>query len=208
MSMKSALLAIACAVAGLSAGACETTRTVRVDGLVLDLSGAPVAGAEIRASRQTARGQAASGADGRFSLVVERDRSGVVLPASGVYVDPVAVSAATPDAVAFSAAPALSVSRAAEGPAVLILLPAAAVPGQAGCLSQSPSEAYALALAERLNAQRPWLSDLRDGGATQGLHQKLRADIAAAARRCGLPEARRRSADEAVDAALDPFQDG
>lgn len=197
-----------CVLASLAAvlmTGCSQTRSVTVNGVVLDLAGAPAAGAEIRAAGDRARsGVVESGPDGRFDITVERSRSGVVLPASGVYVDPVALTASTSDAMAYSAAPALSVSETADGPAVLILLPSDSVFSEAGCLSDAPREAYALALAARLEEPRPWLSDLRDSGATEGLHQQLRADIGAAARRCSLPETRWQPAYDAVDAALDP----
>jgi len=197
---------LACLAAILMTG-CSQTRSVTVSGVVLDLSGAPAAGAEIRAAGDRARsGVVASGPEGRFDITVERARSGVVLPASGVYVDPVSLTASTSHALAYSAAPALSVSETADGPAVLILLPVDSVFSEAGCLSDAPREAYALALAARLDQPRPWLSDLRDSGATEGLHQQLRADIGAAARRCSLPETRWRPAYDAVDAALDPYQ--
>lgn len=199
-------------LAGLAAvliAGCSQTRSVTVTGVVLDLSGAPAAGAEIRAAGDRASsGVVASGSDGRFHITVERSRSGVVLPASGVYVDPVSLTARIPGAIAFSAAPALSVSETADGPAVLILLPEDAVFSEAGCVSDSPREAYALALAARLEEPRPWLSDLRESGATEGLHQQLRADIGAAARRCSLPDSLWSPAYDVVDAALDPHHEG
>lgn len=188
---------------------CSQTRSVTVSGVVLDLSGTPTAGAEIAATGDRARSSAvSSGLDGRFDITVERSRSGVVLPASGVYVDPVYLTARIPGAIAFSAAPALSVSETADGPAVLILLPEDAVFSEAGCVSDSPRESYALALAARLEEPRAWLSGLRESGATEGLHQQLRADIGAAARRCSLPDSLWSPAYDSVDAALDPYHEG
>lgn len=201
------LTALTALVAIFIAG-CSQTRSVAVGGVVLDLSGAPAGGAEIRAAgERAASGTVTSGSDGRFELTVDRSRSSVVLPVSGVYVDPVSLTASRSGVIAFSAAPALSISETAEGPAVLILLPIDSVLGEAGCVSDTPREAYALALAARLDEPRPWLSELRESGATEGLHQMLRADISSAARRCNLPEPSWRAAFEAVDIALDPYQD-
>lgn len=198
-------------IAGLTAtlvAGCSQTRSVAVSGVVLDLSGAPASGAQITAAGDRARSQTAfSGEDGQFDLVVERTRSGVVLPASGVYVDPVAVAARTSDAMAYSAASALSTSQVADGPAILILLPSDTVFSQAGCVSDAPQEAYAFALAARLGEDQAWLAPLRRSGATAGLHQQVRADIGAAVRRCNLPQTAWRSAYDAVDAALDPSQE-
>ena len=175
-------------IAGLTAtlvAGCSQTRSVAVSGVVLDLSGAPASGAQITAAGDRARSQTAfSGEDGQFDLVVERTRSGVVLPAS-----------------------ALSTSQVADGPAILILLPSDTVFSQAGCVSDAPQEAYAFALAARLGEDQAWLAPLRRSGATAGLHQQVRADIGAAVRRCNLPQTAWRSAYDAVDAALDPSQE-
>jgi hypothetical protein len=201
--LSSIIWLAACLVSG-----CSETRSVAVSGWVVDLSGAPAAGAQVSAVGDDDRSlTVTSDAQGRFDLMVDRTRSSVVLPASGVYVDPVVLTARTSNATAYSSAPALSISDRAEGPALLILIPTETALSDDACLAAPPRGAYALALANAVQNAPAWLSSLKDTGATEGLHQQARADIGAAARTCALSQAEWRGAYEALDAALDPYRD-
>lgn len=205
-SSMSLRLSVLISLLALFAAGCGQTRSIAVTGLVFDLSGAPVQGVSITAIGDGARSEGAvSGADGRFELIVDRDRSGVVLPVSGVYVDPVLVRADRGDLLGFSAAPALSTAQRAHGPALVILLEQDSVIAETECVASVQSQSYALSLARLLAPPPDWLAAMRDSGATAGLYDQMRAEIGGASRRCSLTEEVWRPAYAAIDSALDPY---
>jgi len=186
-------------------GACSKTTSVATTGLVLDLSGRPVAGAEVRAEGLHESEIVRSGPNGRFTVEAARERSAIPLPGSGVYLDPVYLVATTPSEIAYGAAMALSVSEETAGDAILILMSSNAV--EASCVPETEAGAYALALSDRLDPADAWITELRESGLTESLHDRLRGDLSRLSQACGIENSVMVFARERLETALSAYAD-
>lgn len=205
MLSRAAALTLIVTTMAAGLGACSETRSVTASGVVLDLTGAPVPDAEVFATSPQSSQTVQSGADGRFNLVAAREYSGVVLPASGVFLDPVYITAQDAGRIAYSAANALSTSEEAHSEAVLILVSTQQVETSHACEAMEPVGRYAFTLSAELDADAAWLDTLRRREDTAALHDLLSGAVVRAARACNLSEDQWQTAQDRLADALDPY---
>lgn len=190
-------------VLAASLSACATTRTISVSGVALDLQGQPVAGATVEASAANATGRTSSEADGRFTVEVTRRYSGGVLPASGVFVDPVHLTVGDGEGdFGVGIATALNVDDVAQDRAITIVVPIITIlPIDSLCEGMDPRARYAFALAENGAAldTSAQLRAYREAGETQALLEHLSAEVRRAASQCGLASGTVEDALESLD---------
>lgn len=177
-------------VLAASLSACATTRTLEVSGLVIDLEGEPVSGVSVEAASPNASGRTVSETDGQFTLEVTRRYTSAILPASGVFLDPVQLTVGDGEGdYGLGVATALNVDEVAQNRAITVVVPLITIiPIEALCADMPTQAQYAFALAENSAALEgsPRLRAYRDAGETEALLEELRANVRRAASDCAL----------------------